>query len=494
MQNEKCKMQSEQTARLTVPARLDYLATVLDVVRDLATVHGLGTRGAERTAFVVEEACAHVMEHAYPAGETGNIELSFTAQPGKLVFTIDDLGLPFDCQDFAQESRSGLGGVLGRTFQGQVRCLSRGRQGNRIELVVPVPARAPLAHEAEAEIARAADAPPAEAAAPLTLRLMAPADAEGITRCLYRTYGYTYFDDHLYDPDEVRRRVAAGREVNCVAVNEANEVAGYFEVQVHPEEPYLAEAATAVVDPRYRGHHLFERMKGFVRDYAKDRGWRGLYSEAVTTHLFSQKGSLAVGAKETGVLLADLPAGVSFNAIDRASVVRTATIMLYLPVNPSPPQELWLPARHADMLNQTYQHCGLKRTVHAAAAEQPTDLAAGSQLDVHVDADVSEAYMTVRQAGANLAKLLDFRLGELRRQSVDVAYVDLPLGDAAAMAFTGALEKLGFFFAGLVPDRGVGDVLRLQYLRDVAVDVPKIQVATAFGKQLLDYVVSCRPA
>jgi Histidine kinase-like ATPase domain len=473
---------------LTVPASLEYLPAVLELVRNVAARAGLGPRVGERTAFVVEEACANIMEHAYPEGEEGTVNLSVFVRPGKLVFALDDQGIPFDFRSFEKEERSALAGVLSRAFQGNIRCFSRGRAGNRVELTVPLPARAPLAGVAEKEIARAADAAPAPTDAPLELRLMAAADAEGLTRCLYRTYGYSYFDDYLYDPDEVRRRLQSGRLSACVAVSADGEIVGYLSLVLEPPGTLLGEAATGIVDPRYRGHHLFERMKGFLRDYGRQRGLRGIYSEAVTAHPYTQKGSLALGAREIGILLADLPAGVVFKAIGAAQAQRAATVMLYLPVNPAPARDIYAPPAHAALIGRLYQMTGLPRTLRSLPAPA-SPMPAGSQLDVHIDTDVNEAYLTVCSAGENLERLASFRLRELCQQRTDVIYIDLPLSDPAAMATTERLEALGFFFAGVVPEKNDGDVLRLQYLNRVTIDPEQIQVASDFGRELLEYVL-----
>jgi serine/threonine-protein kinase RsbW len=427
------------------------------------------------------------MEHAYLEGEAGTVDLSLYVRPGAIVFALDDQGIPFDFRPFEKEERSSLVGVLGRAFRGKVRCLSRGRSGNRVELTVPLPGRAPLAALAEKEIARAADAVPAPADTPLDLRLMAAADAEGLTRCLYRTYGYSYFDDYLYDPDEVRRRLQSGRLSACVAVSADGEIVGYLSLLLEPPGTLLGEAATGLVDPRYRGHHLFERMKGFLRDYARQRGLRGIYSEAVTAHPYTQKGSLALGAREIGILLADLPAGVVFKAIGAARAQRAATVMLYLPVTPSPPRDIYAPPAHAALIGRLYQLTGLPRTLRPLSTSTPAP--AGSQVDVHVDTDVNEAYLTVRSAGENLERLTRFRLRELCQQGTDVIYIDLPLSDSAAMAATERVESLGFFFAGVVPEKDDGDILRLQYLNRVTIDPQLIQVASDFGRELLDYVL-----
>ena len=66
--------------------------------------------------------------------------------------------------------------------------------------------------------------------------------------------------------------------------------------------------------------------------------------------------------------------------------------------------------------------------------------------------------------------------------------------DPAAMQFTERLEQLGFFFGGIIPEKDKGDVLRLQYLNNVAIDPSQIQVASDFGKELLAYVLQAQAA
>jgi serine/threonine-protein kinase RsbW len=53
---------------------------------------------------------------------------------------------------------------------------------------------------------------------------------------------------------------------------------------------------------------------------------------------------------------------------------------------------------------------------------------------------------------------------------------------------------LGFFFSGVIPEMSQGDMLRLQYLNNVDMDLENIQVASDFGKELLDYVIKSRGA
>jgi hypothetical protein len=105
----------------------------------------------------------------------------------------------------------------------------------------------------------------------------------------------------------------------------------------------------------------------------------------------------------------------------------------------------------------------------------------------------SEAAIRVAACGSDLPELVRFRLRELCLRRVAWIGLDLPLSDAAVPSLCAALEALGFFFAGVVPELADGDVLRLQYLNEVDVEVASAQIASDVGRELFGYVVKAMP-
>jgi hypothetical protein len=94
--------------------------------------------------------------------------------------------------------------------------------------------------------------------------------------------------------------------------------------------------------------------------------------------------------------------------------------------------------------------------------------------------------------GLDLEELVKFRLRELCLRKIDCIYIDLPLPHPATPKICASLEMIGFFFAGVIPEMSEGDVLCLQYLNNVDVDLENVQIASDFGKELLDYVIKAR--
>jgi hypothetical protein len=234
-----------------------------------------------------------------------------------------------------------------------------------------------------------------------------------------------------------------------------------------------------MVEPRFRGHRLFERMIALARQRAAEKGMLGLYAEAVTVHPFSQKGNIALGATETGVQLGDEPPVTMKRIDDGASRKRTATILHYFKTGDGPARDVYAPPHHRTMIERIYRHGGLPRTLEPAPALLP-EPPATSAVRVELYPKWSEAAIRVAACGRDLPELVRFRLRELCLRHVAWIGLDLPLSDPALPSLCAPLEALGFFFAGVVRELADGDVLRLQYPDEVDVEVrPRISPLTS---------------
>ena len=64
--------------------------------------------------------------------------------------------------------------------------------------------------------------------------------------------------------------------------------------------------------------------------------------------------------------------------------------------------------------------------------------------------------------------------------------------DATAMAAVDDLCALGFFFGAAIPELRAGDILRLQYLNNVALDPDLLVLYTDEAKRLLQAILADR--
>jgi serine/threonine-protein kinase RsbW len=257
----------------------------------------------------------------------------------------------------------------------------------------------------------------------------------------------------------------------------------------HPGAPvgYLGEG---LVDPRFRHHGLLEQMLRFIQRRAAERGMLGLYGEAVTVHPYSQMSNLALGFTPVGVQLADEAPSVVFKQIDdTATARRTATVLMFGKTGPDPRRTVYPPPQHRAMIERIYAEGGFARDLREAPASEASSATSGAQVRVDVFPEWSEAAMHVTAYGADLPDLIRARLRELCRRRIDWIGLDLPLSDPGAARYAAAIEELGFFFSGVIPDLADDDVLHLQYLNEVEADLDSVQLASDFCKEVFAYVV-----
>jgi anti-sigma regulatory factor (Ser/Thr protein kinase)/GNAT superfamily N-acetyltransferase len=476
-------------ARISVAADPQYLPAALAFLREAATRLGLAQADVAPLERAVQEVATNVIAHGFLAGQAGTFDVVLSRRPGQLVVAVEDQGLPFDWSALESATGAGPAGPSLTGFADQVHFQSLGPGGNRVEIVKRLPFAHIDAFPASEAPAVAAPSPPPVSTQPVTLRAMTADDAIAVARCTYAVYGYTVPDEFLYFPDRVKEMLTGGLLEVCVAATPDGEIVACLTRELERPGAAVGYLGEGMVDPRFRGHGLMERLLTFTKDRAAAQGLRGLYGEAVTVHPYSQKSNLALGFSETGVELGDESSAVVFKDIDdRAQKKRTATVIEYLPMGTPAGRVVYPPARHRDITERIYRRGKFERTL-ATAPAGTAGLPAHAQVGVQVFPQWGEALMRVTSYGADLVDVVRVRLRELCRRRIDWIAIELPLSDPGAGLLCDGLEGLGFFFAGIVPELADDDVLRLQYLNEVEADVESAQIASDFGRELFTYVV-----
>lgn len=199
---------------------------------------------------------------------------------------------------------------------------------------------------------------------------MRPDEAGELARLVYRCYGYTYAQEFVYFPERVAARIRDGVMYSAVAVDAEGSIVGHLAMTPSEIGSRLALTGQAVVDPRYRGHHLFERLKLFLREQAGAHGIEGLYSEALTVHPYSQKGDLALGAHEVGFFLGYSPASEELRGGTEDASRRHAIALMLLPPMPTASRDVYAPAVYHEMLTDLYEANALERYLAYAIPER----------------------------------------------------------------------------------------------------------------------------
>jgi len=115
-------------ARLKLPARVESLNAFLKFARQGAASAGIGSDDMDRLDLVLEEILVNVARYAYEGG-TGEVEVAYAAQQGKLLVEVSDKGRSFNpleatppdlSLNLADRPIGGLGVVLVKEMVGSL--------------------------------------------------------------------------------------------------------------------------------------------------------------------------------------------------------------------------------------------------------------------------------------------------------------------------------------------------------------------------------------
>lgn len=443
-----------EVASLTVAAQMQYLPGVADFTRQMGLALGLDPESARALEHAVDEAATNVVQHAYLPGEEGSFTIKFLRRPGQVVAAIEDQGMPFDMEGFRRGENTGLGFIFLKRYADQLNTYNRGSRGKRLEIVKRLGAGwQPAKGEQSAKGSAGGQVDPEE---PIEVRLMEQGEAVELARLFYRCHGYSYPFDVVYYPDQLRELLANGLLTSGLAVTWSQEVVGHAALVVPQTSSRVGRVAGLTLEPPRLGRGLKTELLDFVRQSGEQRGLLGLMAEAGPSRDDNAAQLEAQGFRECCLLLGRYP-GENSTRLNR--------MQYYLPLGKAPRRPLYPPEHHREMISRLMARCGLEREIGQPARNQPTG--GNSQLDIRVQNRVGRTVIHIRSYGGDCRERVEAELGEMCRRNMACIHLDMPLDDPATAQRCSAMEELGFFFAGILPEQGdKGDLLRLQYVAE----------------------------
>lgn len=459
------------------------------VVRSMALHLGLPGERATRLRAVVEELVREAREREC-VGDDTEVVVRTHRVGDRLRVSVTDRRLPLDTGT-ARRLPSRRLAALG--FVDRLHISSHGAEGNVAECELRL-------HDVEAELLDGAEVLAAdvaavddETAAALVIRLAEPGDAAGVARCVYRCYGYSYLDPIMYRPRLLARAWRAGQVHSVVAVAPDGEVVGHIALTYDRATDLVPEGGKLVVDPRYRGHHLAERLASVRRQVADDLALSGIWVECVTNHPYSQKEVLGCGGAETGLLIGCTPSSVSMAALANTAEGRHSLLTMWIPVAGTPGGVVHVPDRLEELTTSVLDGLGQARSVVTSSgldADARRPSAPTSHLTTAAAATIGLGHLRVQRIGTDLVGRVADELDGLAAFDLAAVHLDLPVADPAAAWAIDALADLGFFWGAWLPGfLESGDALRLQRVADRPVDVEHVAVASEHGEHVRDAVV-----
>jgi serine/threonine-protein kinase RsbW len=157
-----------------------------------------------------------------------------------------------------------------------------------------------------------------------------------------------------------------------------------------------------------------------------------------------------------------------------------------------PVYDLYVPEHHKEMVAKIYDFLEVRHNLTA-----PKTLVAPSEPESVILTGVNElegcAEIFISAYGENVVKEVRKLLRGFCVEHISTINLFLKLSDPLTFSMTAEFEKMGFFFAGLLPESRIGDTLALQFLNNVELDYHKIILVSDMAKELLVYIEAHDP-
>ena len=501
-------MKKNTNSKLTIPNDLSYGPIVGSYVKAVARTIGFNDDEQQMIELGVDEAFTNVVEHAFEPDEEASFDIISERIPLGLKVILKEKGLPFDPSkipeydpgaDLEERSGAGLGYFFMKEAMDEVSFHNLGKGGKETHLVKFLQKKNIEDYFDESELKRYEKSDekitPPEEKIQFDIRRMKPGEAIEVSKCIYKTYGYSYDKEHAYFPERIVELNENGLMSSVVAATPGGEVAGHCALlKKHPGDT-IGEVGMAVVKPKFRGQGCLKQLSAFRMDEARAQGLMGVFGQGVSTHPYSQRAMHKFGFSDCVILLANVPTTRSFKAIAETISQRESYVIAFQYLKEPQKSAIYPPPRHWHMIDRIYQNLGWMPTFvdqeesAASSIERATSAHEEGIIKTSVTAAKGIAYISVVRYGADTAKKIRHQLKDLCLKHIEVMYLYLDLHDPSTQYMSSRFEDTGFFFGGVFPGQASGnDALVLQYLNNVPMDYGKIAVDSEFAQQLKNYI------
>ncbi len=490
-------MENSNIVKLTLPNDIEYFYLAQLFVREVARKTGFSGSYLDQLEIAVEESVTFVMNQAYDREENKTIDIICQGIEGGLKIIVKDMGIPFDPNRIARFNitkniedmeTEGLWIYMLHKVVDDLSFQNLGHLGKEIHMVKYLPESTQTIELSLEESAVLEDAVPGTGTIDYEVRRMLPEEAIEVSKCAYKSHGYSFFDDHIYYPERLVEMNRKLEMISVVAVTGGNEFMGHTALVFQYPEDTIAELTFAFVNVEYRGQGALNRMTEFLLNVPKKRRLTGIYAYAVANHPFTQKSLIKYNLKDCGILLATSPASWKFKGISDDTSQRISVVLSFRFMHEPSTLEIYAPQHHREMIMKLYESLGAH---HQFLQPEPQEVTFKNPVSaIHTGLNELEGCgeIFVLNYGEDILREIRITLRSFCVQHIAAINLFLKLTDKLTFSLTEEFEKMGFFFAGILPETMIGDALVLQYLNNVEFDYDKLVIYQDSTREILAYI------
>ncbi len=489
-------MKTYESIKMTFPNKLSYSFIVQLFVREVAKMIGFSGNQLDQIDIAIEESVSNIIVHTSDE-ENPTFDVICEKIPGGIKIVLKEMGIPFDSarvKDFEltkvldEQTTKGLGIYLIRKVMDELSFNNLGPQGKETVMIKYLPDYHENKNQQEITSEKQSQDNVIAEKIDYDVRGLEEEEAIEVSRCAYKTHGYTFFDDHIYYPERLVKMNRTSEMISAVAVTKDKVFMGHAAFLYQYPEDKIAELTFVFVNVEYRGQGALTRLLDYLFNVPKKRELRGIYAYAVTNHIFTQKSMIKFQINDCGILLATSPASWKFKGISDNASQRISVALGYRYITPPVQYKLFAPEHHKVMISKLYQNLGASPNFVIPPSDAFKYDITSTVFYTGVNELESCAEIFIASYGSDVKLELRKILRSFCIKQIAAINLFLKLEDPLTYWLTEEFEKLGFFFSGILPESRIGDVLVLQYLNNVDMDYGKINLVSDVAKELLAYI------
>jgi len=484
---------------IILPSLELFVNPALAFIRSTAINCGFSETALNQIETASEEALTNVIKHAFEGHSDETFKLSVCFNESDFIIIIHEKGMPFSPDGVSKyepeklESNlntDGLGFFMMKKMMDEVKFENLGRDGKSLTLIKRLKdghiKRPVEGYKNKVLINNSTGR--AVSDIQYEIRIFKPEDALEISRCAYKSYGYTY-EPYIYYPEKIIEMNQSGNLRSFVAAGKNDgEIMGHIAFKYKNPQDCIAEIGVAFVKPEYRKSGVYKSMMDYSHLKAAELKLFGLFGRAVTSHIGSQKILEPMGYIACGIFFGLFPDDVDFKAIIGKIKQKESGLLFYRPMLNDGKRKIYAPSKHKKKLADIFASFNIPVDICETDAKPESG---NSKINVNIVPALNIADIEVEYIGADIVHELKSIRHDLCLKRVDAIFLHLDMQDPSFSQLADECERSGFFFSGVLPF-GLNNNHKfiLQYMNNLNVNYDIIKPYSQNALEILNYAKS----
>lgn len=222
--------------KLVLPNDTAYLPLAQAFVRETAVIYGFKAKELMEMEIALEETIVNVITHGQHFEQNETFEITCERVAKGMKITVHETGIPFDpsqitpyqpSESMEAMSTKGLGTHLIKRMMDEVSFENLGPGGKETCLIKYLPDASAGEGKISESLQSLLEPEVIQEKIAYDVRGLDPKEAIEVSRCAYKSHGYSFFDDHIYYPQRLVELNQSGEMVSAVAVTKENVFMGH---------------------------------------------------------------------------------------------------------------------------------------------------------------------------------------------------------------------------------------------------------------------------